>query len=134
MREAKVLRYSFAAVLALVLLESLPGAADSFWTHNGSEMRLHVDGSSRTFLYERPRPGIAAEGVKRGTVLFQGSLTEKGTDNVESSVEYSGTAFIFSARCGPQPYQVSGTLGQLGQQITLEGKAPRFDRSTCRSK
>jgi hypothetical protein len=129
-----MLRFSLVAVLALMLLESLPAVADSFWSHNGSEMRLHVDGSSRTFLYERPRPGIAAEGVERGTALFQGSLTEKGTDSVESSVEYSGTAFIFSARCGPQPYKVSGTLGRDGRSITLEGKAPRIDQSTCKSK
>ncbi len=123
-----MLRFSFAVGLALALLDMHPAVADSFWSHNGSEMRLRADGSSRTILYEHPRPGIAAEGVEPGTVLFQGSLTDG------ESGEYSGTAFIFSERCGKRPFEVTGSLQMDGHEIHLNGAAPRIDRSTCQLK
>jgi hypothetical protein len=119
-----MLRFAILAILALALLVPSPAGADSFWNHNGSVMRLRADGSTRTFLYEQPRPGIAAEGVRRGTVLFQGTITG-------DSGHYSGTALIFSARCGNRPYQVDGQLGNDGYVIRLNGRAPRVNQSTC---
>lgn len=113
-----------AAVILIVLHHAASAGADSIWNHNGSQMRLRADGDRRTFVYEQPRAAIANQGVERGTVLFEGSISgEAGT--------YTGTAYVFSARCGKQPYAVEGELVNDGHQIHLRGKAPRRDSSTC---
>ena len=117
-------RLPVPTALIFTVLHAAAAGADSFWTHNGSEMRLRVDGDRRTFLYERPRAGIASQGVERGTVLFEGTISgETGS--------YSGTAYLFSARCGKQSYAVSGELQDDGRRIFLSGEAPRRDSSTC---
>jgi hypothetical protein len=112
-------------VLALSLCIPMPAAADSIWTHNGSEMRLVVDRLARTFIYERPRSGIAAEGVQSGTVLFKGTLTDA------SNGKYAGIAYIFSARCGSKSFRVTGDLVNDADEIHLQGDAPVVDRSSC---
>ena len=112
------------AVLIFVVLQAATAGADSIWNHNGSEMRLRADDDRRTIVYEVPRAGIASQGVERGTVLFEGTISGKAGS-------YSGTAYVFSARCGKQPYAVTGELVNDGQQILLSGKAPRRDSSTC---
>ena len=67
---------------------------------------------------------MVAEGVVRGTVLLQGSIAD-------GIGEYTGTAFIFSAKCGNRPYDVAGQLQNDGHQIAMSGDAPRVDRATC---
>lgn len=112
-------------LLAMALLLPEAAQADSFWNHNGSEMRLHSDGLTRTFSYEKPRAGIASQGVERGTVLFEGTISEQGFG------DYSGVAYVFSARCGKMAYDVSGEVLNDASLISLSGKAPKRDRSTC---
>ena len=89
----------------------------NIWNHNGSVVFLELQGSNRKFYYLRPRPGIAAEGVQPGTLLFAGT---------RSGHNYVGTAYIFSARCGPIGYPVRGSLSNL-DFIRLVGRAPRRD-------
>lgn len=116
-----------ATLIPIVLGVALHGAAaraDSIWNHNGSQVRLHADGNRRTITYELPRPVIARQGVARGTVLFEGTISGRAG-------EYSGTAYMFSARCGRQSYAVTGELQNDGSRISLGGDAPRRDTSTC---
>lgn len=113
------------SLAATMLLFSASAYADSTWNHNGSQMRLKAAGEIRTITYERPRSAIAGQGVEAGTVLFEGTITDGWVG------EYSGTAYVFSARCGKLAYEVTGELQNDGTQIALSGKAPRRDRSTC---
>jgi hypothetical protein len=96
----------------------------SQWEHNGSVVYLTADGAKRRFYYDAPRAGLDAIGVKRGTLLFEG---RKDGDR------YSGTAYLFSQKCGLQAYAVSGPVASDQSQITitLSGQAPRLD-ATCK--
>lgn len=89
--------------------------ASSFWMHNGSIMALQAQGQQRIFVYEEPRPGILQQGAVRGTPLFRG---------VAQGGFYSGTAFIFSNRCGPRPFPASGVVSPDSRHIELRGRAP----------
>lgn len=98
---------------------------DTFWDHNGSVMRLRVDGAVREFYYEQPRPGIAAEGAKHGTLLFTGIVNNVGTIN--------GTAWLFSRRCGPRSYSVQGVVTESGGKVVMQGMASTLT-SDCKVK
>jgi hypothetical protein len=71
-------------------------------------------------VYAAPRPGLP---VSPGTLLFSG----KRSGNI-----YSGTAYVFSARCGARGYSVSGLVGADDRSVTLYGRAPLVD-STCKT-
>ena len=88
----------------------------TLWNHNASTVYLVADGSKRQFIYEEPRSGIAAQGVRQGSLLFDG-LTKNG--------HYSGIAYIFRGGCGSYPYQVSGPILDGYERVVLQGKAPR---------
>lgn len=87
-------------MLALLGL-SATAAADSFWMHNGSLMRLHADGNLRVFSYEHPTQRMRHAGVRRGTVLFEGE---------RQGNRYVGQARVFSRYCGELIYPVSGDV------------------------
>jgi len=110
-------------IFALILLSLLPGLAlaDSFWDHNGSVVRLVAEGNQRFIYYESPRPGIAAQGVRPGTLLFDGRRIGDS---------YVGTARVFSRYCAqPMAYTMQGYV-QGDTVIVLEGQRPVFDN--CR--
>src|SRR5690349_459323 len=116
------MRPSSRAILAICLLAALlPTAAlgdptlASLWNHNGSVMALYVSGDEHEMRYQEPRIGMRQEGVVSGTVRFKGVL---------NGSTFTGTAFVFSRRCGTHPYPVTGTLSADGHQITLNGAAP----------
>lgn len=94
----------------------------TLWDHNGSVMRLQANGARRRFYYERPRSGMRAVGVGPGVLLFDGR--RKGNT-------YSGTAYIFTRRCGKHGYSVEGFVGSDDRSVTLRGLAPRLD-TQCR--
>ena len=110
-----------AAVLAATLGTAAPAAADSCWNHNGSIMRLKADGSSRAFLYERPRGVLARAGVRRGTLLF---------DGVKRGNAYEGMARTFSRFCpgNPNAYSVSGPVSADQLRVTLVGTRDAYER------
>jgi len=112
------------AALAMIVLTAANASADSIWSHNRSQMRLRAEGNHRTFIYEVPRAGLTSQGVERGTVLFEGTISGV-------SGEYSGTAYVFSSRCGKIAYAVKGELVNDGTQILMSGSAPQRDSSTC---
>jgi hypothetical protein len=90
------------------------------WDHNGSVMSLVAKGSSREFYYQKPRTGMLEAGAKPGSLLFRGEV---------SNGQYSGTAFIFSPRCGQIPFQVKGAILDNDERIVLTGQAPRVGRN-----
>jgi hypothetical protein len=83
--------------------------------HNGSLMEMQVcDGGVMTISYVRPRPGMAKQGARNGSLLFDGVEGPGGV--------ITGQSRLFSARCGVVPYAVSG--GMQGNTIVLNGTAP----------
>jgi uncharacterized caspase-like protein len=93
------------------------GNAPSLWTHNGSTMRLVASGDQRIFLYERPRSGLIAHGVRSGTTLFEGRRTGN---------RYTGTAYRFSAQCGLRGFPVAGQVENGDRRVRLNGRYPVF--------
>ncbi len=109
----------------------LAGATSAFsqepasrWDHNGSEVGLFPSGNDRIFRYTKPRVGLEEVGVTPGTVLFVG---RRSVDT------YSGQAYVFSSRCGPQAYFVSGTVSEDQRTVTLLGDAPTRYDAWCRA-
>ena len=118
-------------VLSVIILATMMTStrAESIWKHNGSTMMLNIDASRMTFTYLQPRSGMAAQGVESGTLLFSGPRDDD--DNIDPQ-NYSGTAYIFSARCGKHAFAVAGNnLWDPFAKIELTGKAPRIDQQTC---
>lgn len=92
------------------------------WDHNGSEMYLVGEGSTRRFLYAKPRGALLEAGARPGTLLFAG-------DRVGST--YRGISHVFSSRCGKFFYEVTGTVEPGDLRIILKGKAPAGIDATC---
>jgi hypothetical protein len=92
------------------------------WLHNDSEMRLFADGLNRRFVYEKPREGLVARGVRRGTLLFDGR---------KDGETYSGRSRIFSPKCGPLEYEVSGKVAADQRRVEMTGQRPIVD-DKCR--
>jgi len=107
-----------ARLLAFVLsvVAALPAAADSYWNHNGSLMRLAAHGTARNFYYAAPRPGMANIGVRPGTLFF---------DGWRDGNRYSGTARVFSPDCGASPFAIDGWVASE-THVILEGWRPVF--------
>jgi Caspase domain len=100
-----------------------PAHGFTTWDHNGSSVILKAHGADREFYYESPRPGMVSAGVRKGALLFSG----KRTGNT-----YSGVAYIFNKRCGPQPYDVSGPVSEDQRSVMMFGKAPAQFDDNCR--
>lgn len=99
------------------MADEMPTAA-SFWQHNGSTLALVVEGEGRRFVYTAPREGLEANGVRPGTLLFDGRSDGR---------RYEGRARIFTRRCGELSYAVSGPIERGGAKVVLRGKVPRLD-------
>ena len=111
---------SFAAVQAPA---SPTCSGRTLWSHNGSTLYLIADGDKRELHYLRPREGLVAENVQRGTLLFYGR---------RSGDRYDGVAYNFSRKCGVRSYQVSGVVDN-NRRIVLTGIATRINSATCAS-
>lgn len=113
-------RLFFAIPALLAFLFAVPPAHASAcaideYTHNGSLMEIQVcDGGSISISYTQPRPGIAKQGARPGSLLFDGF---EGANGV-----ISGKSRLFSSRCGVVTYAVTG--GRQGNSIILNGSAP----------
>lgn len=88
----------------------------TLWSHNGSVFYLVKSGNGREFHYKEPRPEMVQAGAYRGALLFAGQSNNR---------QYSGTAFLFSSRCGQLPFQVSGPILDNHERVQLKGRAPR---------
>jgi hypothetical protein len=91
---------------------------------NGSYVVVKLDGAEVRIEYVAPRNGMVRVNVTEGTRLFTGGM-DKRTGRV------MGTAYVFSAKCGAQPYQVSGRISSDENTLILSGAAPTLD-TACR--
>lgn len=115
MRKFIVTLAAFICWLVLAPTAEASNCARDQYMHNGSLMDYEVcDGGRITISYARPRPGMVRQGVRQGTLLFDGYSGASGVIN--------GTARLFSARCGVVTYAVSGR--EDGNVIQLNGTAP----------
>ena len=95
----------------------------TLWDHNNSIMLVKLSSSRIEIYYQNPRQGMIDEGVRSGTLLFEGQRTG---DRV------SGTAYVFDRRCGKLPYPDDGEI--IGdRRIILNGRrVPTQLTSDCR--
>lgn len=109
---------SLAIAAFMFVLSAVTALADSCWWHNGSLMRLQAYGNERYFYYEEPRQALWNSGVRRGTLLFN------GTNN---GGWYSGLSRVFSSSCPGQPleYWVEGPVGNGQTKVTMHGTRER---------
>src|SRR5258708_6075180 len=118
---------SHSILVTCILATFWPAAAKSepasLWNSNGSVMAMDVVGGEQVFRYQEPRIGMRQEGVVSGTVRFKG---------VKSGDTYSGTAFVFSRRCGAHPFHVTGTVSKDEGEIAMYGSAPVGFDEACR--
>jgi len=84
------------------------------WDHNGSVLYLVAKDSSREIHYQKPRSGMLEAGARPGSLLFRGEI---------KNGQYLGTAYIFNARCGPIPFEVTGPILD-DDRIVLIGRGP----------
>ncbi|WP_232372060.1 hypothetical protein [Acuticoccus mangrovi] len=86
-------------------------------------MRLQTRGSSYVMRYEQPRDVLRRAGVRRGTVLLDGNV---------SNGSFSGVARRFSRYCPGEPleYRVSGRVYDDPYSIIVDGRYEVHDR--CR--
>jgi hypothetical protein len=96
--------------------------AGSYWKHGGSIMRLEAKGLSRKFLFYKPSDAELQAGAKAESLLFDGQISGKG---------YTGTAFLYSDKCGRSAFQVSGQIENNNGRVILSGRSPQVD-SDCR--
>jgi hypothetical protein len=83
------------------------------YMHNNSLMEMQECDNSISISYIRPRPGMAKQGARDGSLLFDGR---------ENNGTVTGTARLFSARCGVITYSVTGYW--QGDNLILDGSAP----------
>jgi hypothetical protein len=108
-------------VIGAVTVSAPALACDSApYDHNGSLMEAHACNGKFVITYDRPRGGIASQGVRSGTVLFTGTI---------SGNQLLGISHVFKRGCEPASYPVSGRMGD--NVIVLEGYAP-VRRDGCR--
>ena len=123
--------FAAALLLACVGISSqawAQGCDTATYDHNGSRMLIHAcDGGGFTIEYDRPRKGLAAQGVRPGTVLFQGSFWDSGGPNPR---RVRGTAKLFKRGCRPAGYEVDG-YWMADDTLQMSGRAP-IRRNGCR--
>lgn len=110
-----------AAAGLAVLAAAAPAhaACDSAsYDHNGSLMEVHVCEGRMVIEYDRPRSGIAQQGVRPGTVLFRGRV-----EKMYRGAKVGGRAHVFKRGCQPAAYHVNGWMDDKGV-MTMEGRAP----------
>lgn len=112
-----------AVVLTLFICSpDAVSAADFAYDHNGSAMRIQVDGNAVRIYYTRPRSGLASVGVRAGTLLFDGTV---------SGGILEGMSRLFNSNCGEVDYFVYGDFS-AGRSFKLSGAAPVLSNVSCR--
>jgi hypothetical protein len=83
------------------------------WNHNSSTMRLTLQGDRIMISYDQPRQGMIDEGVRPGTVLFDGR---------RAGNRISGTSYVFDRHCNSGiPYSDDGVISN-DREIVLSGR------------
>lgn len=84
------------------------------YDHNQSLMEVQLCDRTLDISYIQPRPGMVKAGARAGDFVFEGDVSLIGVA--------TGTAYLFSAKCGTIGYQVTGAIRSTS--ILLEGTAP----------
>ncbi|SEO22866.1 hypothetical protein SAMN05216227_10663 [Pseudorhodobacter antarcticus] len=84
------------------------------YDHNGSTMEVQMCDNELYISYSRPKASLSKIGVRSGTMLFEGTISNIGA--------VSGVAYRFSADCGDIAYNVDGAIRP--NSILLSGQAP----------
>lgn len=139
-RKAQEIIAALLATAKIQILDDVPGAepaksnakaagdapaavpVGSRWAQGGSFMQLRSNGAKREFYFETLTDELASQGVKPGTLMFEGK---------KDGNRYVGMAYAFAKDCKPKAYAVTGDISGDEKQITLRGKAPRLD-GRCR--
>lgn len=96
-------------------------AQQNLWDANGSSVMQNLKPPATiTFTFQTPRGDFAAQGAQAGSALLE--VERDGQD-------ISGIAYDYRAGCGPESYEVSGSLSPDGKVLTLKGRAPVRDVS-----
>lgn len=93
--------------------EAAPCARERY-DHNGSLMLYERCGDRVTISYLQPKPGLVDQGVRNGTLLFDGTEQRNGA--------ISGRSRLYGRDCPPITYNVSGRRDRGG--IVLKGQKP----------
>lgn len=121
------MRTSALALFALSgLVLATPQAAASNcvvdeYDHNGSLVKARICDRTLDITYLAPKASLKRIGVRRGTLLIQGTISRIGAVTAQ--------AYVFKSGCRPASYTVSGAIRQTS--IWLEGDAP-VRNSRCR--
>jgi clan AA aspartic protease (TIGR02281 family) len=104
-------------MLGVCLAGATAARADqpTLWSHKGSVFFLVKKGQEREFLYKELSSEVMQAGASRGAPLFSG-----WSDNQH----YSGTAFLYSSRCGRLGYAVAGPILDRHERVKLKGQVP----------
>jgi hypothetical protein len=111
-----------AGLLAIFLSNPTQSLAGELYIyeHNLSVIHWFVVGNDIKTTYAKPKPSLAAAGVKEDTVLFEG---------IYEGNRIVGTAYAFKSGCAPAPYDVIGW--EQGKEIILRGPGPVRSKSGC---
>lgn len=93
----------------------------SAWDHNNSVMSIVSSGDRLMIYYDRPRQGMIDEGVRQGTLLFNGQRTGN---------RLKGTSYVFDRHCNPIPYPDDGVVSSE-QEIVLSGRRVPTQLADC---
>ena len=114
---------TFALAALFALMACFEAAArDYAYEHNGSRMKVSVNGAEVRIVYQRPRSGLRSVGVRPGTLLFDGRV---------SNGYLEGKSRVFNANCGEVDYFVYGDF-RPGSAFRLSGAAPVVSNMSCR--
>lgn len=107
-----------AAIICFSLVATTQSQASNCavdeYDHNGSVMEVQMCDNDLFISYTIPKASLRRIGVRSGTTLFDGTVSDIGT--------VSGLAYRFSAKCGAITYDVEGAIRP--NSILLEGNAP----------
>jgi TPR repeat protein len=99
-----------------------PAPAGTYWKHSNSIMRLEATGLGRKFFFYKPSDAELQAGAKAESLRFDGHISGNG---------YTGTAFLYSDKCGRSAFQVLGQIENNESRVILSGKSPQVD-GDCR--
>lgn len=86
----------------------------STWSHNNALVELISLGNERVFRYLEMYASTVP--ASPGDIVFRGRRVGR---------IYTGTAYLFSSRCAPISYRVSGYVTDGETRVVMTGRAPR---------
>ncbi len=120
--------YGLISLFGFLVVSSVISVPASAYTiqhdadHNGSDMTIINNDGDITIEYARPKSSMQRQGVRSGTVLFDGVIRGQTVE---------GHARVFRAGCEPVRYWVSGRWRARAERLVLRGDAPKRGPGGC---